>query len=116
MVKPKLQPANILLEKHLAELGIPYSKECRFSSERKWQFDYLLCDSTGHSLRLAVEIEGSVYAQGRHTRGKGFEEDCIKYNTATMMGYRVLRFSTGQVLRGQAKAFLASFLLTEALK
>ena len=96
--------AAILLAKHLKELGLAFKQEYKFHPERKWRFDFLL-DSG-----VVIEIEGSVYAQGRHTRGKGFEQDCEKYNTATMMGYRVLRFSTGQVLRGEAKKFLGYWL------
>lgn len=101
----KSNPANILLEKHMQELNIPWRKEYRFCAERKWRLDYWLDQHN-----LAIEIEGSVYANGRHTRGKGFEADCEKYNTATLMGFRVLRFSTGQVLRGEAKEFLKQHL------
>lgn len=101
----KSNPANILLEKHMQELNIPWRKEYRFCAERKWRLDYWLDQHN-----LAIEIEGSVYANGRHTRGKGFEADCEKYNTATLMGFRVLRFSTGQILRGEAREFLQQHL------
>jgi len=102
----KAKPANILLEKHLRELGLDFCREFQVAPKRKWRFDYYLAPTTN----IAIEIEGSVYTNGRHTRGKGFEADCIKYNTAAMMGYRVLRFSTGQILRGEAKQFLAEWL------
>lgn len=59
---------------------------------------------------LAIEIEGGLFVQGRHSRGVGMQKDMDKYNAATMMGYRVLRFSTTDVLRGRAKAFLAEHL------
>ena len=103
MSKPK-RTTNQLLEYHLKELGLAFTPEFRFSKTRRWRFDYLIND-----LNLAIEIEGAVFAGGRHTRGKGFEADCVKYNTATMMGYRVLRFSSTQVQRGIAKAFLAQW-------
>ena len=96
----KLNPAHALLEIHLKELGLEFDREVKFSLDRRWRFDYVLENN------IAIEIEGSVYAQGRHTRGKGFEADCEKYNTATTMGWRVLRFSTGQILRGEARDFL----------
>jgi very-short-patch-repair endonuclease len=47
-------------------------------------------------MRIAVEIEGAVYTQGRHTRGAGYLKDCEKYNEAQMLGWTVLRYSTSQ--------------------
>ena len=113
IMSKKFNPAHVLLEKHLKELGITFFPEFRFHKERKWRLDYILTDESGACLlrgATAIEIEGAIWSRGRHTRGKGFEEDCIKYDTATMMGYRVLRFSTQQVLRGTAKAFLKEWL------
>jgi hypothetical protein len=42
-----------------------------------------------------IELEGGVYTKGRHVRPVGFVEDCVKYNLATMMGYRLIRIPTG---------------------
>ena len=105
----KKPPAHILLEIHLKELGLNFVREYRFHKDRKWRFDYVLADRkvpTG----TAIEIEGGLHNRGRHVRPKGYEADLEKYNTATLMGWRVLRFSTGQVLRGEAKAFLKEHL------
>ena len=100
-----INPAHVLLERHLRELGLPFEREYRFHATRRWRFDYWLPDA-----RLAIEIEGAIWTRGRHTRGKGYQADLDKYNAATMMGYRVLRFSTDDVLRGRAKAFLVEHL------
>ncbi len=62
---------------------------------RKWRFDL-----AWPAHKLAIEIDGAVYAGGRHTRGKGFEADCEKLNEALLQGWRVLRYSTGQVRAG----------------
>lgn len=97
--------AGILFEKHLKELGLDCSKEHRFHDTRLWRFDFLIL-----AYRIAIEIEGAIWSRGRHTRGKGYQADLDKYNHATMMGYRVLRFSTEDVLRGRAKAFLQEHL------
>lgn len=97
--------SHTLLEKHLRELKCPFIPEFRFHIDRKWRFDYLLPDSN-----VAIEVEGSVWTQGRHTRGKGFLADMLKYRTAAMMGYRVCRFSTQEVLNGEAKKFLQEWL------
>ena len=39
---------------------------------------------------------------GRHTRGKGYERDCEKYNEAVILGWRILRVTTDMVSDGRA--------------
>ncbi|APS51736.1 hypothetical protein AVI51_13345 [Piscirickettsia salmonis] len=75
----------------LEKITLP-EQEYRFHKTRKWRFDFAWPD-----LKIAVEVEGGTYSQGRHTRGKGFEADCEKYNTATESGWLVFRYSTQQV-------------------
>ena len=55
---------------------------------RRWRFDFAWPDRM-----LAVEIDGGAFSGGRHTRGAGFSEDCRKLNAATLLGWRVLRFT-----------------------
>jgi very-short-patch-repair endonuclease len=95
-----LNHAAILLEIHMKELGIEFEPEYRFAAPRKWRFDYLLGDKT------AIEIEGGIFSRGRHTRGVGYEKDLEKYREAAIRGYKVLRFSTGEVLNGTAREFI----------
>lgn len=88
---------RVLLEQvGLTTLPLP-TLEHRFHGERKWRFDFAWLEK-----KIAVEVEGGVYSGGRHVRGKGFEDDAIKYNQAQMLGWRVFRYSTGQVKRGLA--------------
>ena len=78
--------------------GLPEpTNEYRFHETRKWRFDFAWPNK-----KIALEIEGGVYTKGRHTRGKGFENDCIKYNTATEQGWSVFRYSTHQIKKGIA--------------
>ena len=64
---------------------------------RLWRFDIAYPDR-----KIAVELEGGVWTRGRHTRGKGFINDCDKYNAATLMGWRVFRFTRDHVDSGTA--------------
>jgi very-short-patch-repair endonuclease len=64
---------------------------------RHWRFDFALVPE-----QIAIEIEGGIWNKGAHTRGKHFESDAEKYNRATIMGWRVLRYSTAQVESGMA--------------
>ena len=63
--------------------------EYRFHPVRRWRFDFCI----PAPYLIAIEIDGKVWG-GRHTRGKGFIEDCTKLNAAAVMGYRVLRYTS----------------------
>lgn len=64
-------------------------KEHKFHDVRKWRFDYAFPDQ-----KVAVEVDGAVWTQGRHTRGAGYVNDLEKLNTAASMGWLVLRITT----------------------
>ena len=86
-----------LLAMQLKALKIEFEQEFKFHAKRKWRADFHI---TGK--KLLVEVEGGIWSGGRHTRGKGYLGDMEKYNAATVMGYRVIRFSTEQVKSGLA--------------
>lgn len=66
--------------------------EHRFHPVRNWQADYAHIGA-----RVIVELEGGVWTGGRHNRGKGYIEDCRKYNSAAALGWTVFRIATGMV-------------------
>ena len=80
-----------LLEK--TNLPVP-EKEIMFakSIKRRWRFDRAWVN-----LKIAVELEGGIWSGGRHTRGKGYESDCEKYNTAASMGWIVIRLTSNML-------------------
>ena len=94
-----------LLAVHLAELGLEFIREFKFYQDRKWRADFYLPE---HS--VLIEVDGSVWANGRHNRGAGFVADMEKTNYAAMLGFKVLRCPTEQVLKGEAKAWIAKWL------
>ena len=59
--------------------------EHRFHPTRKWRVDWF------HESGVAIEIEGSVWTQGRHTRGSGFLADIEKYNALAEQGILLFR-------------------------
>jgi very-short-patch-repair endonuclease len=91
---------QLLMAKALDELKLSYAREVQFYAPRKWRFDFVVDQS------IAIEVDG--YYAGHH--GTGFGSDNEKQNVATMMGFRCLRFSTNDVKRGKAKAFLQEWL------
>ena len=68
--------------------GCEIKPEHSFFPGRKWRLDFAIVD-----LKIGIEIEGGVWANGRHTRGKGFIEDMQKYNAAVTLGWAILRFT-----------------------
>lgn len=72
-------------------------RQFKFWEGRRFAFDFAWPE-----IKLAVETEGGVYTQGRHTRGRGVESDMVKYNEAAVLGWTVLRFSGDMVTDGVA--------------
>lgn len=71
--------------------------EFTFARPRKWRFDLAWPDE-----KLALEIEGATWANGRHVRGAGYEADCLKYSTAAILGWRVIRVTPKMIDSGLA--------------
>jgi len=88
----------------LSGLPAPEQEVCLIPG-RRFRVDFLWREQ-----KLIVEAEGAVWTQGRHTRGAGYSADCEKYNLLTLMGYRVLRFTTATVLDGTAVQQIAQAL------
>ncbi|EPJ7394020.1 DUF559 domain-containing protein [Acinetobacter baumannii] len=88
---------EVLLATHLRAFKIGFEQEYKFHPKRKWRADFLITGT-----KILIEVEGGIWSGGRHTRGKGYIGDMEKYNSAAMMGFTVLRFSTEQVKSGMA--------------
>ena len=65
--------------------------EYRFHPTRKWRIDWW------HESGVAIEIEGSVWTKGRHTRGSGFMSDMEKYNALAERGVLLFRIPAHQI-------------------
>lgn len=76
------------------DLHVVYVKEFKFHPVRKWRFDYAIPEH-----KIALEVEGGVWTGGRHTSSVGFMKDMEKYNTATLMGWRVFRTTPDELYR-----------------
>jgi len=95
--KRKRSSLETLAEMKLREANINnFVEEHRFC-ERRWRFDFAWPNQM-----VALEVEGGVWKGGKggHTSGVGFTKDCEKYNTATVMGWKVLRVVGPQIRDG----------------
>jgi very-short-patch-repair endonuclease len=85
------------------ELRINIVAELQFAPPRKFRFDYAIL-----AFFIAIEVDGGAFKKrtyrnkkgelittigGRHNSGTGFLKDMEKLNLATMMGWRILRFT-----------------------
>ena len=82
-----------------------FEREYRFHPTRLWRFDF-----ANPAKKIAVELHGAIYTQGRHSRGAGIEGDMEKMNEAQLMGWDVLCFSAGMVKSGEALQTLERYL------
>lgn len=64
-------------------------KEFRYHPTRRWRFDYAI-----PAKKVAVEVDGGVWTDGRHINPAGYINDMEKLNTAASMGWLVLRITT----------------------
>jgi len=71
-----------------------FTPEYKFDEKRKWRFDFALIDK-----KIAIEVNGGVYTNGRHTRGKGYINDMEKLNKAVELGWRVLQYTPQQCVQ-----------------
>jgi len=109
--KSKRSEACDLFCEQWRQRGLPkMAREFPFAKEikRMWRFDVatVITKPSGRVYRLAIEIEGIVMRRaqdgswqmgGRHATVQGFKEDNIKYATATLLGWNVVRFEQSQV-------------------
>jgi very-short-patch-repair endonuclease len=74
---------------------IEHQREVMLVPGRKFRTDILVG-------RLAIEVDGATWIGGRHARGYGIEDDCVKQNSLVTLGYRPMRFTRKQVSDGRA--------------
>ena len=81
------------LRKRLAAAGL-----------QDWRFDFTWPrDTLRHWLGgVAVEIDGGIWTQGRHTRGAGYEGDVRKLNAATRLDWKVYHVTASMLRDPQA--------------
>lgn len=89
--------------------GIAFNVQCRavgivepvaeyqFHPTRRWRFDW-----AWPLQKVALEIDGGVFIQGRHSRGVGMVKDMEKYNQAAILRWRVIRVTPKMLSTGEA--------------
>lgn len=104
--KPPLRDVFTVICK--TDLKVDCVKEFKFHPVRKWRFDYAVPEH-----KIALEVEGGVWTGGRHTSPIGFLGDIEKYNTATLMGWRVFRTTPDDLYKKKTLDLMKSAILND---
>ena len=72
--------------------NIDLHTEHRFAKPRRFRFDLAHLPT-----KIAIEIQGSIWTAGRHTRGSGLLNEYTKMNLAAELGWRVFYLCTNTV-------------------
>ena len=83
--------------------SIELVSEHKFHPTRKWRFDYANIEH-----KIALEVDGGVWSNGRHTRGSGYVKDLEKFNHAAMLGWRVLKVQPNELMTLETVKMVAS--------
>ena len=108
-----------------SDLRLECVREFQFHPVRKWRFDYAIPEA-----KIAIEVEGGVFKErsykgkdgfihttigGRHTSGVGFLKDMEKYNTATSLGWRLLRTTPDRLISRDTISLIRTTLENDKL-
>ena len=105
MTAPAKAPAiPPLFRAALKAAGLPMPEmELQFHPTRKWRFDYgwwsywSTPDGTIRRPAVALEVQGGLFVNGRHSRGAALLKEHEKLSEAAALGWRIL-FCTPQNL------------------
>lgn len=99
---------NIFVQLCSRYCGVEVVTEYQFHPKRKWRFDYAI-----PSHKIAIEVEGGIWIDGRHNRASGFLKDMEKYNTAAVLGWRLLRCTPQNLLTSETLQMVAAAIKTQ---
>jgi very-short-patch-repair endonuclease len=89
----------------LAGHKIEFIREYRFNSARRWRADFCI-----PQYKILIEVMGGTWTSGKHSRGKGQRNDYEKNNSAVMLGYNCLYY-TSDMIRDNPGQILTDVLL-----
>lgn len=105
--RPDLE-GTLLAQIKLAGLPAP-EREVRFHPSRRWR-----CDMAWRQQRVALDVQGGTYVEGKHSRGKGQANDAEKGNEAQLLGWLFLLATVDHVRSGQALGWIERALAMRA--
>jgi very-short-patch-repair endonuclease len=69
--------------------NLTFVSEYKFCETRRWRSDFYIPE-----LSVLVEFEGLVHnGKGGHQTKTGYTKNCEKYNEASILGFKLLRYT-----------------------
>lgn len=95
-----------IVAEYFAQCGVAEPVfEHRFHDVRKWRFDVAWPES-----KVALEVQGGIFVQGRHSRGAALLKEWEKLNTAACLGWRILYCQPKDLLTKQTVEIIKTAL------
>lgn len=96
---------EFLNQLRIARLPMPEA-EVRFHPTRKWRFDWAFVPQ-----KIAIEYQGGIFHGGiGHNGIKGSKRDCLKFSSATALGWKLFLINADMVRDGSAFGFIQDAL------
>jgi len=98
----------------LANSGFPAAQwELKFDTEndRDWRFDWAWPEA-----KVALEIQGGTFVNGRHSRGPALRKEYEKLNAAIVQGWVVIHTLAGEVMTNATARTLRRLLVERTPK
>lgn len=104
-VAPAAHPYLKLVTALCADRAWPLPvSEYQFNPDRRWRFDLAWPEQY-----IAVEIQGGLFTQGRHTQAAALRREYEKLNDAAIAGWCVLLILPEDVQGGQLTKLLGAY-------
>ena len=105
-VRTTAKSSGVPFDRLCALQGLPAPiAEYRFHPIRKWRFDWAFPDA-----KVALEIHGGTWIQGKHSRGVGQRVDFCKWSHAAALGWRIIHVVPEQLESTQSLEWLKECL------
>lgn len=92
-IPKEIGPYKLHIAAVLKRSGLNFTEELEFSPDRKFRFDWAIDE-----LKVAIEYEGIFSEKSGHTSLTGYTKDVVKYNLATKLGWKILRYTAKNYL------------------
>lgn len=76
-----------------------------FNGQRRWRFDVAYEEE-----KVACEVMGGLFSNGKHSREAGFANDSRKSAEAQLMGWKVINVTPSMIKDGSAVALVKEAL------
>lgn len=104
--KGRKSHGNAVFAAFLSAAGLPAPiAEYQFHPTRRWRLDYCW-----RAELVALEVQGGIFRQGRHTRGTALLAEWEKLNTAAGLGYRFIFVQPRDLCTAATASFLRAAL------